>query len=507
VSNSFFEAFCFQENLVKQNQSKFEYFTDKVEVELSHLFEEGALPQSAWDIVAPEVEHQQLISSEEGVKLDEHFSILDPDSANLSASNQNTLPISSSSVTLSNLVSDDKFREMVASLNREQRQVFQLILDWCRQSVRSKVDPFYLFCTGGAGVGKSHLINTIVQLANRVLLRRPVDDPEQTVVHLTAPTGTAAYNISGSTLHNSFILPLGQFDMHTKLSAQKLDTLKKKFAKLKILIIDEVSMVGSNLLATIHDRLQAITQLPHSVPFGGVSIIALGDLQQLPPVCEPPIFKQPRNDYYALADLWNSNFSIFELTEIMRQKGDCQFAEILSRVRVGLHTESDISVLQSRAICTDNDETINYTHLFATNREVDSFNDDCLDTINSVAVVIDAVDRIPDNYPGLSIPADERFSGGLARQLTLKVGCRVMLTRNIDVEHGLVNGAQGIVTGFVNSGHIQSTPPAILVLFDTSTERNRKRRELIRSDPDKRADYKNTQKLNLSIYRVHIVPY
>ena len=117
-------------------------------------------------------------------------------------------------------------------------------------------------------------------------LRKPGDDPNDLVIQLTAPTGTAAYNIGGVTLHNFFQLPLGQSNNHTNLSSDKLASLRNRLSKLKILIIDEISMVGADMLAQLHERLQVITCLPGDIPFGCISILAVGDLQQLPPVMD-----------------------------------------------------------------------------------------------------------------------------------------------------------------------------------------------------------------------------
>jgi len=159
--------------------------------------------------------------------------------------------------------------------------------------------PFYTFCSGGAGVGKSHLINAVVQMANREL-RKPGDNPDNIIVQLTVPTGTAAYNINGSTIHSSFLLSVNSRGKSNTMSAEKLATLRNKYSKLKMLIIDEVSMVGADLLVQVHERLCAISGLPSLLPFAGISVLAVGDFQQLSPVYESPVYKSPKDGYYAL---------------------------------------------------------------------------------------------------------------------------------------------------------------------------------------------------------------
>ena len=86
-------------------------------------------------------------------------------------------------------------------------------------------------------------------------------------------------------------------------------------------------------------------------PFGGISVICVGDLFQLHPVMDRWIFKQPQNDYSILApNVWTDHFKLYELTQIMRQKDDREFAELLNRLREGNHTQQDTDTLKSRCI-------------------------------------------------------------------------------------------------------------------------------------------------------------
>ena len=101
-----------------------------------------------------------------------------------------------------------------------------------------------------------------------------------------------------------------------------------------VLIVDEVSMVGSEMLSFIYLRLQEIKC--NKEPFGGVHVILVGDLYQLRPVGDAWIFAGNCSDYSSLApNLWQTHFTMFELTEIMRQKDDSSFAELLNRIREG----------------------------------------------------------------------------------------------------------------------------------------------------------------------------
>lgn len=106
---------------------------------------------------------------------------------------------------------------------------------------------------------------------------------------LCAPTGKAAYNIEGHTIHSIFCIPANQNLKYKPLDAQQLDNMRVKFRSLKVFFIDEVSMVGSRMFNFINLRLQEI--FGKDCPFEGISIIAIGDLFQLKPVFDGWVFK------------------------------------------------------------------------------------------------------------------------------------------------------------------------------------------------------------------------
>jgi len=188
------------------------------------------------------------------------------------------------------------------------------VLDWCRiKRQRDTTPPFYVYCTGGAVVGKSQLIHASVQMVNREL-RQPGDRllsslsrfwTDDAIVIITATTGTAVYAIRGQTLHSAFMISAKGI---ATLSAEKLAMLRNKFPKLILIIIDEVSMVGTNLLKLVYERCAATRGLPLALPFAGISAFAIGDFQQLSPVGESFVYKPPRSGYVGLAELWMSNF-------------------------------------------------------------------------------------------------------------------------------------------------------------------------------------------------------
>ena len=139
---------------------------------------------------------------------------------------------------------------------------------------------------GPAGVGKSHLVKTIHQAVFK-LLQDHGSSPEEPRVLILAPNGIASINVNGTTIHSALNLPC-----HGKLypsDATTLATLQNRFSEVKLIIIDEISMVSKKVFYQIHQRLIEIFRLPDQ-PFAGKSILAVGDLYQLPPVNAKPVY-------------------------------------------------------------------------------------------------------------------------------------------------------------------------------------------------------------------------
>lgn len=184
-------------------------------------------------------------------------------------------------------------------------------------------------------------------------------------------------SIKGVTLHSTFMLPLNNKSGKMRpLSTSTCNTLHATLNSVKLLIIDEVSMVGCRMLANIDLRLRQVCK--EDCPFGKINIIMFGDLNQLPPVGDRFIFRtNPENPYSILIgnSLW-SHFKGFQLTEVMRQKDDAVYAAALNRLAVGRLTQDDVKLFKSRDNkVTDNISNNHKTvHLYKTNEEVDSFN-------------------------------------------------------------------------------------------------------------------------------------
>ena len=133
------------------------------------------------------------------------------------------------------------------------------------------------------------------------------------------------------------------------MSDNELNTFRIKYRHLKVVIIDELSVLGTRTLNFIDTRLQQLTGI--RTPFGGLSVIAKGDLYQLKPVGDIQLFLNLDEDAKALApNLWVDNFKMYELVDTMRQKDDRKFSQLLDRLRMNEMSEDDKNVLRKRVV-------------------------------------------------------------------------------------------------------------------------------------------------------------
>ncbi|KAL6484152.1 hypothetical protein MHYP_G00061970 [Metynnis hypsauchen] len=219
-----------------------------------------------------------------------------------------------------------------------------------------------------------------------------------------------------------------------------------------IIVIDEISMVSKELFAYVDWRLQQIKG--RKTPFGGVSVLAVGDFFQLPPIGKGKALCISEN---SALDIWKDQFQIITLTEIMRQKEDVAFAEMLNRLRVKKKCESlcdgDRDLLATRTYANKADCPPDVLHIFATNKEVKSHNCEAMSALFPSITQIDAEDYMKDERTGEMKKQATPFQGhkgDLADTLPLSEGARVVLTRNLDIEDGLVNGTFGRVSKIVS---------------------------------------------------------
>jgi hypothetical protein len=461
-------------DIVAENMKDFEPATNELDNAWEAL-QDAADMQDAWAAIAPQAEQQnnedRLLRPAESESDDDFDEINIPD---LDRNHQRVPSLPTCQVESRNTqLTEEQAHSMMRKLNSKQRQIFNHVSKWCYEKANDHtVKPFNIFLTGGAGTGKSHVIRCIQYQAHKAFapLTESADD---VTVLLVAQTGTAAFNIYGQTINSAFkINPKSPKD-YTPLAEESLNSLRTKFQHLQLLIIDEISMVNATQLSYIHGRLQQIKGTQTTAWFGNISVLAVGDFNQLPPISPPTPLCFPHKEI--LKDIWNHRFEIVELTEIMRQKDDVVFAEMLNRLRVRPQNEpldkDDELLLRSRIV---NEATLpppqDALHLFYRNADVDGHNEVKLQMLDTEKHDIKACDI--DQKGGRVIKVNEnphstnRNDTYLAQKVQLAVGARAMLIANIDVSDGLCNGVFGTVKGieFRNS---QDMPKVVYMEFDS----------------------------------------
>lgn len=351
----------------------------------------------------------------------------------------------------------DEARILLASMNTKQQEIFYVIHRWCVNYIAGKnPESFYIFCTGGGGVGKSRLIFSVAYQCHK-MLAVCCDNPISSTVLVTAPTGIAARNINGMTLHTAFKIPIKLGEKYLPLREDKLNTLRSQLGHLKILIIDECSMVSQSLMRYIDNRLRQIMHKP-GVAYGGVSVLCVGDFFQLPPVRASSLLK---------AEFWRDKFAVSCLTEIMRQKDDKEFASLLNYLRCrrkdDVFPSNYLDMLTSRMNLPFD---VKILHIFARNKQVDEHNNKILRQNCQQLFSIEAQHNVSETR---DVPAHIRnkfktsdFS--LPETLCLGVGCRVMMIKNVNLLDGLCNGSLGTVDDISVSQ--QGTVQTVWVDFD-----------------------------------------
>ena len=313
--------------------------------------------------------------------------------------------------------------------NKEWQDALQII-NYTRRS---------LFLTGKAGTGKS----TFLRYISKNTKKKHV---------ILAPTGIAAINAGGSTLHSFFKLPFHpllpndtQYDWRNLKKTLKYTGAQRKLIReVELIIIDEISMVRADIIDFIDKVLRAYTRNPE--PFGGKQLLLVGDIYQLEPVLKDedrqllqPFYPSP---YFFNAKVWQMMPIVsIELRKVYRQTDD-SFIAILDRIRNNTATQADLSALNSRvagpsgsAKATDTESQDALTITLAARRDtVDFINEQQLAALDGDPITF--VGKIQGDFPESSLPTP--------MELQLKPGAQIIFIKN-DKEKRWVNGTLGTI--------------------------------------------------------------
>ena len=283
-------------------------------------------------------------------------------------------------------------------------------------------DQQFIYLTGAAGTGKTTLIERVLE--------------ENTLKKIVvAPTGVAALNIGGSTINSAFRIG---FDTFPIIQESNDPRFKKLLKNLELLIIDEISMVRAPMLDAISETLKLHRN--SNEPFGGIHVLACGDLFQLPPVVKDNEINLIDEKYESVYFFSSKSFkeienpAFFELTYSFRQSEDENFYSLLNNIRLGDDLTETISSINRKCFNPDFESE---SSLIITTRKyrAEQINDEMLNLIDGPATSAAAEEHGELNENDLPAP----------RNLRIKKDAKVMFIKN-DSEGRWVNGTIGVVT-------------------------------------------------------------
>ena len=283
---------------------------------------------------------------------------------------------------------------------------------------------YNLFITGNAGCGKSYIVKTLV---NKY---KDIGNDEDSIV-ITSTTGISALNINGKTIHSwSGITPNTDYS-NSEIFINELLNNHKKFNNwvyTKVLVIDEVSMLDADMLDFMNDVAKKIRN--NSSPFGGIQIVVTGDFNQLPPVSN-----NKNIPYCFKAMCWNELIDFNIVLKKNYRQNEKSLIKFLNHIRHGKDTQFvKDEIIKYKNNPNYDDST--YTHLYPNRTNVEEYNFKQLNKLPGEIITIKAT-----NSKKIKLPTDSI----VCQDLLITVGAFVIVTKNIDLSKGLVNGRQGIV--------------------------------------------------------------
>ncbi|KAB2111480.1 hypothetical protein AG0111_0g1919 [Alternaria gaisen] len=362
-------------------------------------------------------------------------------------------------------------------LEAKQKQAYDTVVNHCEQWLEHRSDSsaaapnqLLLHIDGPGGSGKTHVVRLISAKLKQLAQSFGYNDE---VLRRAAPTGVAAFNISGRTLHSLFRLPV-KTKVYDPLSRENLKHLQNHLVNVGYLIIDEKSMVGLRILHFLNRRLREAFP-GRDQEFGGMNIIIMGDFYQLPPVGEHPMYfsKKTHDPDVAQAQRLYCRFDkTITLNVVKRQTGIDAIAEAFRQCLDHLrHDRVDVkdwkllsSRVQSQLPDAERLKFADALRIFSKKESVRLYNHT---NLRDLGVPVVNVVASHTGHPKAAETSTED-AGNLQAVLSVAINAKVMLTENIWVTQGLVNGRIGFVRDIVWGANVTSPrtePPNVLLVF------------------------------------------
>ena len=368
-------------------------------------------------------------------------------------------------------------------LNAKQALLAEYLVRGTRRLIQGEEDSqFFLEVCGSAGTGKTTALLRYLEDVEELLQDHQTLSVGK-VLLFSAATGTAAKLLPkpNATLHSALHLPisLARNTALNPLPEATLRTVQDRLHQLKVLLIDEKSFIGCRFLHNVHLRLQQVMD-NYNLPFGGVSVVLIGDFKQLSPVNDLPLWSLPERlqmspyQRMGLQQIYQENFKdVIVLEENMRQANDPTFQQIIQKVladpsgpadeRFGVAEWEKLAIRSMPNLPAEEQEVFNRdaVYLCSVKKDFMPHNINHIRALNNPRLLLSAI-----NEPASGQRFGSNTAGGLPQHVLLTRGMRVMLTANTDLSNGLSNGSIGTIIGiiFVNAS---DEMPEVLVRFDT----------------------------------------
>lgn len=349
-----------------------------------------------------------------------------------------SISFSNRGITIEKMVNTIKEKKLRCKWNYEEDNIVEKIFG---------SDHKGYFITGGAGTGKTHLVQRIKAMAAKKTVKLAV----------TASTGIAASNIAGETIHSWSNIGSGSRKDFLRALRNANDELRMKEAyaspsNAEMLIIDEISMLSAHSF----DMVMQVLGYDSNNFTKKCKIIAIGDFYQLPPVFTKECKIPDQKKYAFESDMWKNiiGYNVIEIKTIKRQKDEI-FSQLLSRMRIGMITKNDKEMLK-KMVGKDlpNSDGIDPVQIYPTKRELVDINSSKFkeiigteyDFYSDLEITSIHTEHITTEELLKSAP----YVGNILPVIPLKIGTQVILTCNLDTSIGLINGSKGVVDHFVD---------------------------------------------------------
>ncbi|KAK3914478.1 ATP-dependent DNA helicase [Frankliniella fusca] len=348
------------------------------------------------------------------------------------------------------------------NLNADQQQFLNFIMATTNQiGKKQETTPIFCMLHCMPGTGKSYLLKACVKYIS--------DKLGYESVKVVAPTGVAAKNVDGSTLHSFLLLGKFGFNMRT-LTGPDLISYREKHDTLRFLFVEECSMVGLRVLACLEKRCREIFY--SDCLFGNLNIILVGDVNQLLPISDQPLYADVEisTQYNNLLERDKLIIDQLQFSFILKKChrfGNEDYVNFLKRISTGRCTDKDVQTINKRCLnyLGSNDIQV-FEHslrICTTNESCNDYNLSKLENLNTPVGIIKA-----ENNNRTAFACSDDVADGLVNDLYLAEGAKVMLRKNLNVSRGLVNGCVGILKHLIYEKGMKppSLPLCALVKFE-----------------------------------------